>query len=276
MSGSEIRELDINSMLRYLGGFAVLIAAFWYSAVVIGAQVILSAGIEKVTKSLYLVGFVGFVLAILAYTVGNEKQAKILYAASIVITSLSLLVVDLDKVGESGLYIVAVLMYMILGIMLLFIFLKEEILPENTRDIIWIGVGAIYLIAIIMQSAFSVGGFEYLSPSDLLIYNYFIPQTLILGGILGIIVAILILLKPILKMVNISEDMRKIVDMALIFSIILGFLYEVYTRWTIYVMGAPGGIFGVLYSFYSIMILGQIFYAILVAALILHIMQKYI
>lgn len=279
MSNME-KQIDINTILRYLGSFALLIAIFPYSSLVVGAWIVNSVGIEKVTTALYIMGFIGFVLAILSYIIGNEKQSKIFFAGSILITSISLLVIDFGNLPNNikGIYIGTVFMYLILGIIMLFLFMKEEALDENIKNFTWMGIGLIYLIATIMQTAFMEGGFDEIGFSDILMYNYFIPQTIIMGGIFGFFVAIIILIKPIMKMVNISEDAMKTLSLLLVFSVALGMLYETYGRLIILYNLAttpPVGVFGILYTFGSILTMGQVFYAILITALILHIIQEY-
>jgi len=273
-------QMDINAILKYLGSFALLIAIFPYSVLTIGAAIIDSAAIKIVTKLLYLLGFLGFVLAILSYIIGNEKQTKIFFAGSILITSISLLAVDFDKISDTGTYIGMVLMYLILGVIMLFLFMKEETFDENLKNYIWMGIGIIYLIAIIMQAVYEVGGFDNITFDAILTYNFIIPQTIVMGGIFGFFVALIILIKPIMKMINLSEDIMKIIDLLLIFSIALGILFEIYGRLVpLYtatlVVAPPTGIFGILFLFGNILIMGQLFYALLTAALILHIIQKY-
>ncbi|MEX0567792.1 MAG: hypothetical protein Q6363_001345 [Candidatus Njordarchaeota archaeon] len=279
MSNME-NQMDINAILKYLGSFALLIAIFPYSVLTIGAAIIDSAAIKIVTKLLYLLGFLGFVLAILSYIIGNEKQTKIFFAGSILITSISLLAVDFDKISDTGTYIGMVLMYLILGVIMLFLFMKEETFDENLKNYIWMGIGIIYLIAIIMQAVYEVGGFDNITFDAILTYNFIIPQTIVMGGIFGFFVALIILIKPIMKMINLSEDIMKIIDLLLIFSIALGILFEIYGRLVpLYtatlVVAPPTGIFGILFLFGNILIMGQLFYALLTAALILHIIQKY-
>ena len=281
MSGLKKGEVSINvsDILRQLGSLAILLVVLPYSVMTIGAQAISMAGIAFISVFIYLLGFLGLMLAVLSYMAGDMEKAKILFSGSIVITSISLLALNFGNISNSGYYIGASILYMIMGAMMFYLFKNENTMDQKMKDNLWMGIGLMYLLANILQAAYIFGGLGNMSFDDILLANYFIPQTLILGGVFGFFVALLMLFKPVTRTINNSEDNERIVNLLLLFFLIAGFLYEVYIRFmssfTYATQNPPSGIFSVLLDFGFILLLGQIFFSILIAALLLHVVHEY-
>lgn len=272
------KEVDIGEISRYLGGFAVLISALVYIGVVSATDIVYTYGFEYIAKFLYYLGFLGLIIAILSYIVKEEKTAKICFGGSIFITALSLFLVDTGALAyDVTMYYGAVVLYLVLGLILIYLFMSEEKLEETIKYGMEFLVGVLYLIALILWV--NASGAD-LTTTNLLSYNYFIPQTLLLGGVFGFFFAILLIIDSIIKLAwkEAPEAIVKVIKMLLVFSWLLGYLYEALVR-PISTFGGgailASGIANIFATFYLITQPTSIFFAILVILFIYHVITEY-
>ncbi|MCR8463118.1 MAG: hypothetical protein QXH55_02915 [Candidatus Korarchaeota archaeon] len=276
-------KVGIKDISRYLGGFAALIAALAYISVARATDLVYGYDIAKI---LYYLGFIGLILAIITYTIKEEKTAKILFGGSIFITALSLLLVDAAKFNlDTSMYFGAAALYLLLGIILVYYFISEEKLAEAAKKTFEFIIGIFYLIAIFLW----VKALKFeASVGNLLFYNYLIPQTLLLGGVFGLFLAILLILDAIIGFIKKEGSQTKLVaqtgraiKLLLVFTWILGFVWETLLRTYTSTIIAPGSIslLDVLTAFnYLILqaIIGPtLFFSVLLIFLVYHVVTEY-
>lgn len=277
MSAKE--EVSIRDISRYLGGFAVLISAFIYIGIVAATTIIYTYGFEYIAKILYYLGFIGLIIAILAYIVKDEKTAKIFYGGSLFLVALSLLLVDTSAFPyDTGMYYGATIMFLLLGIILTYVFMNEEKFEESMKNLMEPVIGIIYIVGIVLWvEALGVD----LSLTNLMLCNYFIPQTLLLGGAFGVLFGIVLLIDGIVKFAwkEAPESVSKILKLLLVFLWLLGYIFEAMIRPALVLGGSFGiappipGIAGVFVSFYVLVY--TIFFAILLVLFVYHIIVEY-
>lgn len=276
-------EVKMGDISRYLGGFAVLISALAYIGIVRATDIIYDYGFQYIAKALYYLGFLGLILAIITYIIKEEKMAKVLFGGSIFITALSLLLVDAAKTTlDTGMYYGAAAIYLLLGIILTYFFMGEEKLTDATKRIFEFIIGLFYLVAILLWvKALKLET----TTGNLLFYNYLIPQTLLLGGVFGLFFAILLIIDALVGFIwKESAQIGRALKLLMVFTWILGFIWEVLLRAFMLTTMPPGAEIGFLdiisafnMPFLPLMGLGitVFFNSILLIFLVYHIITEY-
>ncbi len=286
----------MTDIFRYLGGFAVLLVILPFAAVATGAQLALVVyaldDVVVLSKLLYYIGLIALIISIIAYIVKDVKTTKFGFSFSLIFSSIGIMILDYDMIATDEMkayYILATLMFLLMGVIMFYMFYKEDALAERTMNMFWLLTWIFYILAILFQAAYVQGDISDVRGSHLMESNVFLPQTMLLGGAMGIYFAILFVVKYLLKMQKFGrENIYKIIDLLLVFTWLLGLTYCVFvTLPQLYINGyVPSGVLGVLSNYILAIVMIQvtlmavsvsptIFYAILLIMLILHVIYEY-
>jgi len=279
------QEFDMNTLFRYLGGFAILLGMLPYIGSLTMSLFVNTVG--SAAKALYYLGIILFIIAVLSYILKDELAAKLTFSISIIITALGILIAGKEVVTNEGYYYGSAVLFLVFGVVLFIYFYRYENAEKTLKSMFIILMGILYTLTIILYGKFIDYEFKEIFSYLMINIGDYAPQSLILGGAFGLIFGLLLLIYGIFDfMVEQSEvitRIKRIVWLLLIYTWILGFLFAVYIRPLAMLEFTFGGItigtseswFAVAYMYVIVVNIISIFYGILSVALFIHIISEY-